>query len=138
MAADLILMAYYKKHFTLQEARATLPDLTRRLLRIHDLLAEIRKKHEEDGERNLVILRGNGKGPIISAVGAQKEEAQRMVEEIAADGIQIKDLQRGLVDFPHFLDGDPEHEVFLCWLLGEDTIEHWHEIEAGFAGRQRL
>jgi len=127
-------MAHYKIHFTIDEARATLPDLTRRLIRINDLVAEIRKIQQAE----VTILRGNGKGPLISAVGAQKEEAQRMIEEIAAEGIQIKDLQRGLVDFPHFLNGDEDHEVFLCWLLGEDTIEHWHEIADGFAGRQPL
>jgi len=126
-------MSYYKIHFTINEARAALPELTRRLIRINDLVAEIRKVQQEAS-----ILRGNGKGPLISAVGPQKEEAQRMIEEIAAEGIQIKDLQRGLVDFPHFLNGDEDHEVFLCWLLGEDTIEHWHEIADGFAGRQPL
>ena len=131
-------MAHYKIHFTLDEARAALPDLRRRLIRINDLIAEVRKK-EEEGARALTILRGNGKGPIISnGAGPQKEEAQKMIEQIAGEGIQIKDLQRGLVDFPHFLDGDSGHEVFLCWLLGEDTIEFWHEIEEGFAGRTQL
>ena len=129
-------MTYYKKHFTLAEARAALPSLRRRILRIHELLAEIRKKQEEAGTRTMLILRGNGKGPIISeSLGAQTLEAQGMIEQIAAEGIQIKDLQRGLVDFPHLKDGDPEHEVLLCWLLGEDSIEFWHEIEDGFAGR---
>lgn len=129
-------MAHFKKHFTIDEAREALPELGRRLIRINDLIAEVRKKQEEEGARTLTILRGNGKGPIISdSGGPQKEEAQSMIEQIAADGIQIKDLQRGLVDFPHFLNGDPEHEVFLCWLLGEDTIEYYHEIDAGFAGR---
>lgn len=85
-----------------------------------------------------MILRGNGKGPILTGTGPQKEEAQRLVEEVAALGIQIKDLERGLVDFPHFFQDDPQHEVFLCWELGEDTITFWHEIEAGYGGRQPL
>ena len=63
-------------------------------------------------------MRGNGKGPVLTGSGDQKEQAQRLVEEIAAQGIQIKDLERGLVDFPHFLGGDPAHEVFLCWHSG--------------------
>ncbi len=131
-------MVAFQKHFTVKEARATLPDLRRRLLRINELLAEIRARESQEGGAQTLILRGNGKGPILTGAGTQKEEAQRLIEAIAADGIQIKDLAQGLVDFPHFLHGDTAHEVFLCWHLGEDTIEYWHEIEAGFAGREPL
>ncbi len=131
-------MTMYTKHFTLTEARACLPELRRRLTRINDLIADIRAKQSSEGQAMTTILRGNGKGPILSGIGAQKEEAQRLIEQIAEQGIQIKDLQRGLVDFPHLMNGDPDHEVFLCWQLGEDSIEYWHEIEAGFAGRERI
>ena len=131
-------LAEYRQHFTVAQARAALPDLRRRLLRIHDLLAEVRSRQQREGGPETVVLRGNGKGPLITGVGTQKEEAQRLVEEIAGQGIQIKDLERGLVDFPHFLGGDPAHEVFLCWHLGEDTIDFWHEIAAGYAGRRPL
>jgi len=131
-------MAIFPKHFTLAEARAALPALRRRLLRIGELLAEARRAQETPGTSHVVILRGNGKGPIVSGAGRWKEEAQRLIEEVADEGIQIKDLERGLVDFPHFLGGDPAHEVFLCWHLGEDTIDYWHEIDAGIAGRNPL
>lgn len=131
-------MAAYQKHFTLSEARAALPALRRRLLRIQDLLAEIRHREEQQGTAQLVILRGNGKGPVVVDDSKQQAEAQRLIEGIAAQGIQIKDVERGLVDFPHFRGGNPEHEVFLCWHLGEDTIEFWHEIDAGYPGRQPL
>jgi hypothetical protein len=131
-------MALYDIHFTLIEARATIPDLRRRLIRINDLIADIRATQTREGLAQTAIFRGNGKGPLLSGAGAQKEEAQRLIENIAAEGIQIKDLQRGLVDFPHFLHDDPHHEVFLCWQLGEDTIEYWHEIDDGFAGRERI
>jgi hypothetical protein len=129
-------MSYYKIHFTLAEARAALPALRRKLLRIQDLLAEIRSRESEEGMARTIILRGNGSGPIVTGAGAHKDEAQRIIREIAADGIQIKDLDKGLVDFPHFLNGDRDHEVFLCWHLGEDTIEYWHEIEDGYGGRR--
>ena len=131
-------MAIFPKHFTLAEARAALPALRRRLLRIGELLAEARRAPDAPGPSHVVILRGNGKGPIVSGAGRWKEEAQRLIEEVADEGIQIKDLERGLVDFPHFLGGDPAREVFLCWHLGEDTIEFWHEIDAGIAGRHSL
>ena len=131
-------MTVFQKHFTLAEARATLPALRRRLLRIADLLAEVRHAQETLGSAQTMVLRGNGKGPILSGAGRQKEEAQRLIEEIADEGIQIKDLERGLVDFPHFLGGASAREVFLCWHLGEDTIEYWHEIDSGFTGRHPL
>jgi hypothetical protein len=50
-------------------------------------------------------------------------------------GIEIKDIQRGLVDFPMWRDGE---EVFLCWELAEDDIAFWHRIEDGYPGRQPL
>jgi hypothetical protein len=131
-------MAIFDKHFTVAEARATLPALRRRLLRIQDLLAEARHHQETLGAVQTIVLRGNGKGPILTGMGSPKDEAQRLIVEVAADGIQIKDLERGLVDFPHFRNGDPTHEVFLCWHLGEDTIDYWHEIDDGFGGRTRL
>ena len=128
----------YKKHFTVVEARAEITNLRHRLIHIHDLLAEIRSLQVREGSAFLTILRGNGKGPILDGSAPKKETAQRLIEEIAADGIQIKDLEKGLVDFPHFLNEDEEHEVFLCWHLGEDTIEFWHEIDDGFSGREPL
>lgn len=133
-------MSVFEKHFTLTEARAALPALRRRLLRVQEMLAEVRRSQGEGAQ--VVVLRGDGKGPILAGDEGRKEdrkrEAQRLIEEIAEEGIQIKDLERGLVDFPHFLDGDPAHEVFLCWHLGEDTIGFWHEIEAGYGGRTLL
>lgn len=133
-------MPLFRTHFTVAEARAALPDLRRRLLRINDLIAEIRARQQTEGAPPPVILRGNGKGPLITPADdtAQREEAQRLIEGIADQGIQIKDLERGLVDFPHFLNADPLHEVFLCWHLGEDTIEFWHEIPDGYGGRRPL
>ena len=128
---------YYKTHFTLTEARRALPELRRRLLRIQSLLAEIRADESRTGPVQTIILRGNGLGPIITGANRRKQEAQQLIQDIAREGIQIKDLEAGLVDFPHLV-GDPEREVFLCWKLGEDTIEFWHEIEDGFGGRKPL
>ena len=131
-------MLIFSKHFTVPEARAAIPSLRRRLLRIQEMLAEARRAQSAQGGEQVIVLRGNGKGPILTGAGSAKQEAQRLIEEIAEEGIQIKDLERGLVDFPYFLYGDPTREVFLCWHLGEDTIEYWHEIEAGFGGRLPL
>jgi len=55
--------------------------------------------------------------------------------DLTAAGIQVKDVERGLVDFPHWRDGE---EVFLCWQLGEPELRFWHRIDDGFAGRRAL
>jgi len=60
----------------------------------------------------------------------------KMMSKLGGDGIELKDISRGLIDFPCLRDG---RLVLLCWQLGEpESIEWWHEAEAGFAGRQRL
>lgn len=131
-------MPQYQKHFTLEEARALLPDIRDRLTKIHELLAEIRSAKQAAGEKKLRILRGNGKGPVVAGFGPKISDVQSRIEQIASLGIQIKDIERGLIDFPHFLDGDPGREVFLCFELCEDDIRFWHEIEDGYAGRKPL
>lgn len=71
---------------------------------------------------------------------ARREEVERrasrvqaLVEELGELGGELKDFEQGLVDFYALLD---DRLVFLCWRLGEDRITHWHEVDAGFAGRQ--
>lgn len=59
----------------------------------------------------------------------------RKLEQLERHGCIIKDLEEGLVDFLHRFEG---REVFLCWKLGEDKIQHWHEIDDGYAGRQEI
>jgi len=60
-------------------------------------------------------------------------EMQGYVQELRDLGIEVKDFQLGLVDFPGERDGRP---VYLCWKLGEERITHCHELDSGFAGRQ--
>ncbi|MBI4233837.1 MAG: DUF2203 domain-containing protein [Chloroflexi bacterium] len=69
------------------------------------------------------------------ALDALSKEMNRHVEAIAARGIVVRDVGKGLVDFPSVQGG---REVHLCWLLGEAEISYWHETNAGFAGRQPL
>ena len=63
------------------------------------------------------------------------QEARDALAEIDSIGVQVKDLDRGLLDFPSLLDGQT---VLLCWKLGEAAIEHWHTLEAGYEGRQPI
>ncbi len=64
-----------------------------------------------------------------------EEKLQEYVRELTELGVQLKDPERGLVDFPHMMDG---RVVFLCWHHGEEELSFWHEVDAGFAGRQSL
>lgn len=71
-----------------------------------------------------------------------ESDAQRLAKniegylrEIAELGVQMKSIDNGIVDFPGELDGRP---IMLCWQLGEQSVNHWHDVESGFAGRQPL
>jgi hypothetical protein len=89
------------------------------------------------------VVGGNGGGLDPSGVRALQERAERvsgelqaLVEELDSFGVQVKDLEQGLIDFPA---RHPEGEtVLLCWHLGEDEVAHWHGVDEGFAGRKPL
>jgi hypothetical protein len=63
------------------------------------------------------------------------EKLRGFVSELAALGVELKDSTIGLIDFPGLIDG---REVCLCWKLGEAEVAFWHEVDAGFSGRQSL
>jgi hypothetical protein len=126
-------MAHYEKHFTVEEARAWLPKLRERFAAVQSLYTEI-EPLRADFERALERIRQNGSAPPAE-FEEKAGEIQGLLKDIVEAGIEIKDIQRGLVDFPAWRDGE---EVFLCWEMGEDDLEYWHRIEDGFAGRTRL
>lgn len=127
-------MFYHQKHFTLAEARRELPFLRQAFLRVQELLEELRGA-EMEMARVEKLIRSNGHGSQHPDFGKQIHELQELVAAITDKGIEIKDLSRGLVDFPHLRRGE---EVYLCWLYGEDDIEYWHTINAGFQGRTQI
>jgi hypothetical protein len=63
------------------------------------------------------------------------DQLDKLLHFILDTGAQVKDINTGLLDFPALREG---HEVYLCWKYGEDQIAFWHEIDAGFAGRQPI
>jgi hypothetical protein len=63
------------------------------------------------------------------------QEAKDTLVEIDSIGVQVKDLEQGLLDFPSVMDGKP---ILLCWKMGEPAIAHWHTEQEGFAGRKPL
>lgn len=120
--------------FSIEEANSLLPQLRRLLgeiktarVRITALAPEARAAGER-ADQNGAMRGGALYVQALSAFG----EAIQSIGEL---GVEIKDLDKGLCDFPHLRDG---RVVYLCWLLGEDSIEYWHDTDAGFAGRQPL
>jgi hypothetical protein len=121
------------RHFTLDEANALLP-------RLNDLLHRLRSAKDEltDSEAHELLADsapGNGGGDAGQQVGEAFLEVRRMLGALEESGIVLRDIDRGLVDFPALIDG---REVYLCWELGEDEIAYWHDLETGFGGRQPL
>src|SRR5215213_10368209 len=124
------------KIFTIQEANALLPNvrtIVTKIQRAHRKLAQFSdeaKKAAEAAEQG-----GGGVANGVAYAAALTQLTLRL-SELEALGVQLKDFDRGLVDFPSLRDG---RVVLLCWQLGEgDELEWWHDVEAGFAGRTPL
>ena len=123
----------YERHFTREEANALLPRLT-------PLLDQLREAKDEltDTEAHEALADAapsNGGGEEGRQVGVAFLEVRRLLETLAESGIVLRDIDRGLVDFPAISDG---REIYLCWELGEDEIGWWHELTTGYGGRRPL
>ena len=123
----------FKKHYTRDEARTLLPEI-RQWLRG---LAESRRRLAEYDQRVAALLSGGNDagGDTVNQRVRTLAELKHLLLEFATREIQIKDLDRGLIDFPAIIGGK---EVFLCWEQDEEDIEFWHDLESGYAGRERL
>jgi len=124
----------FKKHFTLEEARALLPLLREILDQVHTSKTSL-EESESELSKESKRTGGDIGGGHVSQLMESMANLRDGIAKITAMGIQIKDLDRGLIDFPSIREG---REVFLCWELEEDDIEFWHDIESGYAGRERL
>jgi hypothetical protein len=84
-------------------------------------------------------MHGNGHATMSANLEQQIKRLidaiQEKINQITRLGIELKDIDRGLVDFPSLREG---RVVYLCWLVSEPTVSYWHEVEAGFRGRQPL
>lgn len=78
---------------------------------------------------------GNGGNATLSKLVWDFEKLDNLLHRVQETGALVKDMSSGLLDFPAIRNGQ---EVYLCWKVGEEKIEYWHEIEAGFAGRQSI
>ncbi|MCC7085413.1 MAG: DUF2203 domain-containing protein [Pirellulales bacterium] len=130
-----------KKYFTIDEANAMLP-LVRAIVRdLTDLSRDVYERRQRLTQ--LLAGRNGDKDDVYGEELNQIEEelekdGQRLrdyVEELQRLGVEPKNGLEGLVDFPTLIDDQP---AYLCWKLGEPEVLFWHELEAGFAGRQSL
>jgi hypothetical protein len=123
----------HDRHYTLEQAEQQLPWVRERLEQLRDARARLT---DEDTRHALAGgSAGNGGGAAGKRVGEAFLELQSIAGEFDARAIVLRDLERGLVDFPALRE---EREVYLCWVDGEEQIAFWHELDAGFAGRQEL
>lgn len=123
------------KIFTLDEANSMIPMVRGKLELIQKLYGQLSELRDSARAAAVAAEFGGGMEDGPAYVKALYEVG-KITTELNELGVQLKDYSRGLIDFPHLRDG---RVVFLCWQIGEgDEIEWWHEIEAGFAGRQPL
>jgi hypothetical protein len=126
------------QQFTVEQANRTLP-LVRKI--VEDVVQQHRHCREAVLELDLVASTTRDDDPFDRSAqlerGAQllARELDGYQRELEALGIQLEDRRLGLVDFPSEMGG---RQVLLCWRLGEPDVQFWHEVDAGFAGRQPL
>jgi hypothetical protein len=123
----------HERHFTLEEANELLPQLTTLLTRLREAKDDLTdtEAHEALSE----AAPANGGGEQGRQVGVAFLEVRQLLETVERAGIVLRDIERGLVDFPALMD---DREVYLCWELGEDEVAYWHELEGGYGGREPL
>ncbi len=130
-------MAHY---FTREEAEALLPQISVVLL---DIQIERKSILQTQEELDALRLQAAGNGyhlheRMMNLQGELSHQAQtlrKLLDELAEFGCVLKDPERGLIDFLSLRNG---REIYLCWYLGEESINFWHYLDTGFAGRQPL
>ncbi len=123
----------FRKHYTLEEARRLLPQIRQWLKRLTEIRAELEKL---EGRLSGLMSPGSDLGgEMVNRWVRTLADLEGALLRFQRREIQLKDLDRGLVDFPAIIGG---REVFLCWEQDEEDIEFWHDLDAGYAGRERL
>jgi hypothetical protein len=124
----------HSTHYRHDEAAALLPWVAERLERMRS--ARTKLTDEETRDALTGAAPGNGGGPPGRAVSEAFLALRGALGELAARDIIVRDLDRGLVDFPSLRDGE---EVYLCWVEAEeDALGFWHGLDDGYPGRQPL
>ena len=123
----------HERHFTTEEANGLLPQVEPALRSLRE--ARDRLTDTELHEALATAAPTNGGGDAGRKVGEAFLEVRARLAELSELGLVVRDIDRGLVDFPTIVDG---REAYLCWQLDEDEVAFWHDLESGFGGRQPL
>jgi hypothetical protein len=126
--------------FTRDEADSMLPHVAPLLWQAR----ELKKKHDEYAAQIEALkaqAKGNGHGTDVELAHARNGQASAaaeinaLIERVKAMGPEVKDIGMGLIDFRSEKEG---RVIYLCWKLGEERVEWWHELNTGYASRERL
>ncbi len=120
--------------FTLQEANKAL-EIVRPLMDEVMLIRQRILANQPEIWSAVEKSAGNGGNPVLSKMVVDFEKLDALIHKIQDTGAQIKDINIGLLDFSALKDG---REVYLCWKYGEHDIAFWHEVDAGYVGRQPI
>jgi hypothetical protein len=123
----------FQQHYTIEQARALLPMIREWLSEIHQL-----RRRLQQLDTRITQIVGTSADAGGESVNTQVKlicDLQHVFQEFQSREIQIKEVDRGLIDFPAIIGGK---EVFLCWEQDETDIEFWHDLDTGYAGRERL
>ena len=123
----------FDKHYTRDEARALLPQIRKWLEHLNRLRKDLERFDKRIG--GLAEQGSDTGGKTVNEWIRTQADMQEILAEFQRRRIMIKNVERGLIDFPAIIGGK---EVFLCWEQDEEGIEFWHDIEAGYGGRERL
>lgn len=123
----------HERHYTLDQANAALGWVQEAITALRSAREGLSDEEARDALAEAGPQNGGGDpGRVVSEAFLQLRDALARLQDAE---VVLRDLDRGLVDFPAIRD---DREVYLCWLEGEDEIGYWHDLEAGFAGREPL
>jgi len=121
------------RHYTVEQANSALGWVAERIERLRAARVGLNDEQARAALSEAGPTNGGGEpGRVVSAAFLEMRSA---LVELQAMEVVLRDLDRGLVDFPSIRDG---REVFLCWEEGEDEVEYWHDLDAGYGGRRPL
>ena len=123
----------FNKHYSREEANALLPQIRQWLVQLRQLRQELEKLETRLG--GMTAPGNDVGGDLVNRRVKAMADIKEVLDEFQTREIFIKDPSRELIDFPAIVGGK---EVFLCWEQDEEAVEFWHDVESGFAGRERL
>ena len=123
-----------QKHLSLEQANAAIQEIRPLLAEIREIRSRILANRPELWQA-MERAAGNGGSAELTRMASEFERLDNLVHRILDTGAEIKDLNSGLLDFRALRNG---REVFLCWKMDEPEVLFWHDLEAGFGGRQHI